>query len=254
MKRVLGLMLCFALLGLAPPLGAAEADVRDDLLVVDLSTHHIEIGSRFTGASLIMFGATRSAGDVVVVVRGPSSAVAVRRKEPTAGFWFNKDSVEFKSVPLYYAYAASAPVQDILPPRLLEEYQIGLDNVRLSADESADPKEIQAARDAFFRAQVRQALYTGSAGVISFPIDPNLFRVNLEFPANIPTGPYRVEVLLVEGGEVVAQRTTPLIVSKIGIAAQLFVFAHREAAAYAGIAIAAALLAGWLGYIIFRKV
>ena len=253
MKRLLGLILCFALLGLAPPLDAADVGVGDDFLVVDLSTHHIEIGSRFTGASLIMFGATRSPGDVVVVVRGPSSAVAVRRKEPTAGFWFNKDSVEFKSVPLYYAYAASAPVQDLLPPHLLEEYQIGLDNVRLSADESADPKEIKAARDAFFREQVRQMLYPGSAGVISF-IDANLFRANLEFPANIPTGPYRVEVLLVEGGEVVARRTTPLIVSKIGVAAQLFVFAHREAAAYAGIAIVAALLAGWLGYIIFRKV
>jgi hypothetical protein len=61
-------------------------------------------------------------------------------------------------------------------------------------------------------------------------------------------------VLLVEDGRIAAARTTPLIVSKIGVAARLFVFAHREAAAYAGIAIVAALLAGWLGYVIFRKV
>ena len=249
MKRLLHLVMWIALAGLAPPLGAAE----DDPLVIDLSSHQIEIGSRFTGASLIMFGATKSPGDVVVVVRGPSNPVAVRRKQPTAGFWFNEDSVEFKGVPLYYAYAASAPVDDILPPRLLEEHQIGLGHVRITPAEADDPKEIKTAREAFIREQVRQALYPASAGVITF-IDANLFRANLEFPANIPTGPYRVEVLLVENGEIVAQRTTPLIVSKIGVAAQLFVFAHRQAAAYAGIAIVAALLAGWLGYVIFRKV
>jgi uncharacterized protein (TIGR02186 family) len=249
MRRVLGIILLIALAGLAPRLGAAE----DDLLVVDLSSHQIEIGSRFTGASLIMFGATKSPGDVVVVVRGPSSEVAVRRKEPRAGFWFNEESVDFRGVPLYYAYAASAPVDVILPQRLLEEYQIGLENVRFAPAEIDDLLEIKAAREALIREQVRQALYPGSAGLISF-IDANLFRVNLEFPANIPTGPYRVEVLLVEDGRIAAARTTPLIVSKIGVAAQLFVFAHREAAAYAGIAIVAALLAGWVGYIIFRKV
>ena len=88
MKRVLGLISLIVCLGLAGPVGAAG-----EKLVVDLSTHQIAIDSRFTGAEVIMFGATKSAGDVVVVVRGPGDSVAVRRKERSAGLWFNSDSV-----------------------------------------------------------------------------------------------------------------------------------------------------------------
>jgi uncharacterized protein (TIGR02186 family) len=249
MRRALGVLALVLFAGLIWPAAAAE----EDDLWVDLDVHQIEIGSRFTGTTLIMFGTTRLPGDVVVVVRGPSGPVTVRRKEPTLGFWFNRDSVEFKRVPLYYAFASSAPVDDILPAPIRAEHQIGLENLTIRPLEVEDPREIRAAREALIREQVRQARYPASAGVITFR-GPNLFRVSLDFPASIPTGPYKVEVLLVRNGEIVAERTTPLIVSKIGVAAQLFVFAHHQAAAYAAIAIAAALLAGWLGYIIFRKV
>ncbi len=248
MRRALGLVLLIALVSLVRPLDAAE-----ERLVVDLSTHQIAIDSRFTGADVIMFGATKSPGDVVVVVRGPSGSVAVRRKARSVGLWFNEETVEFAGVPLYYTFAASAPVERILPESLRKERQIGVGQLRL-LPRTAEPEDIaQASRDALVRERVRHALYTEQAGVISF-IDANLFRVSLSFPASIPTGAYQVDVLLLDQGRIVAERTTPLVVTKIGVAAQLFDFAHRQAAAYAAIAIAAALLAGWLGYIVFRKV
>ncbi len=248
MRRGLGLALLLIGLAAARPLGAAE-----EKLVVDLSTHKIEIDSRFTGKEVIMFGATKSAGDVIVVVRGPNGSLAVRRKERSAGFWFNEDSVEFGDVPLYYTYAASAPVERILPEALRAERQIGVDYLKLAPRSAEREETIGASRAALVRERVRHALYAEQAGVITF-IDANLFRVSLVFPASIPTGPYQVDVLLVDQGRIVAERTTPLVVTKIGAAAQLFDFAHRQSAAYAAIAIAAALLAGWLGYIVFRKI
>ncbi len=248
MKRVLGLISLIVCLGLAGPVGAAG-----EKLVVDLSTHQIAIDSRFTGAEVIMFGATKSAGDVVVVVRGPGDSVAVRRKERSAGLWFNSDSVEFADVPLYYTYAASRPVEEILPEALRRERQIGLDQIVLVPKTDASGDMIQSSREALLRERVRHALYSEQAGVITF-IDANLFRVSLAFPASIPTGDYRVDVFLVDQGRIIAERTTPLAVTKIGVGGQLFDFAHRQAAAYAAIAIAAALLAGWLGYVVFRKV
>ena len=248
MRALLGLTVMVVLLGLAAPLGAA-----DEKLVVDLSTHRIEIDSRFTGTEVIMFGAIKSAGDVVVVVRGPGETVAVRRKERSAGLWLNRDSIKFAEVPLYYAYAASKPVELILPEALRKERQIGLDQLTLVPMIFAAADTLKQSRDALLRERERHALYFEQVGVITF-IDANLFRVSLAFPARIPTGDYRVEVLLVDKGRIIAERTTPLIVARVGLAAQLFDFAHRQAAAYAAIAIAAALLAGWLGYIVFRKV
>lgn len=251
MTRLLRFAVFALAISLCRPIEAAESGAEK--LVVDLSTHEIAIDSRFTGADVIMFGATKSAGDVVVLVRGPIGTVAVRRKERWAGLWFNEQSVEFADVPLYYAYAASSPPERILPEALRKERQIGVDQLTLLPRVAAPDETVRGLRDALVRERVRHALYTEQAGVISF-IDANLFRVSLAFPASIPTGAYQVDVLLIDQGRIVAERTTPLVVTKIGAAAQLFDFAHRQAAAYAAIAIAAALLAGWFGYIVFRKV
>ena len=49
-------------------------------------------------------------------------------------------------------------------------------------------------------------------------------------------------------------QTTPLRVSKIGVGAYVFRFAHTNSAAYGVFAIVIAVLAGWLAAAIFRKV
>ncbi len=81
-----------------------------------------------------------------------------------------------------------------------------------------------------------------------------LFRADFQFPANVPTGSYLVEVLLIRDGQIAGAQTTPLVVSKIGVGADIFEFAHRHSAAYGIIAIVIALLAGWAAHLVFRKV
>ena len=49
-------------------------------------------------------------------------------------------------------------------------------------------------------------------------------------------------------------QTTPLVVSKIGVGADIFEFAHRHSAAYGIIAIVMALLAGWAAHLVFRRI
>lgn len=247
MRRLFCLLILLAGALSARPAAAAES------IYVDLSSHLIEIGSRFTGASVIMFGTTSSPGDVVVVIRGPSKPVVVRLKEQSAGFWFNSDSVVFRDAPQFYAIAASAPIEQILPDAIRTERQIGVKKIALKPDEAVELATLEAFQDAFVRERIRRALYPHEVGVVSF-IDAKLFRTSVNFPAEVPTGSYSAEVLFVKNGEVVATRSTPLVIAKTGVAAQLFAFAHRDSYAYAAIAVAAALLAGWLGYVLFRKV
>ena len=71
--------------------------------------------------------------------------------------------------------------------------------------------------------------------------------------ANVPTGTYSVEIFLLRKGEVVAAQTTPLVVSKIGVDAQVFNFADRQALAYGLIAVLIAVMAGWLASLPFRS-
>ena len=74
------------------------------------------------------------------------------------------------------------------------------------------------------------------------------------FPANVPTGSYSVEVLLMSGGEVISAQTTPLIVSRIGFSNGVFVVAHRHAVLYGLGALTFAVAAGWAAGAVFRRV
>ena len=60
---------------------AAPSAVRAEPLVADLSNHLIAITTGFTGANVLLFGATDGPGDIVAVVRGPTGRAIVRRKE-----------------------------------------------------------------------------------------------------------------------------------------------------------------------------
>lgn len=232
-------------LGLAPARPAAEP------LIADLSNHLIAITTGFSGTDVLMFGATDGPGDIVVTVRGPASDIVVRRKARVFGVWINRDTLEFGSVPAYYAIASNRPVDDFLDPVLQARQRIGLDNLMISLPD-ADPAEVETFRRALIRTKQQQALFVASVGKVSF-LGNQLFRTELHFPSNVPVGSYLVEVLLIRDGVVVSAQTTPLVISKIGLGAEIFRFAHVHSFGYGIGAIAGALLLGWTAYLGFRR-
>lgn len=237
-----------ALIFAAPPLPA-----RAQALVADLSNHLVAITTGFTGAEILLFGAVEGPGDVVVTVRGPARDESVRRKVRIAGLWMNGAEVRFTGVPVFYAMFASRPPSAIVTEEMAEIHQIGAENLTLRSDSPRTPEEIDAFRAALIRAKKRQGLYQPDAGRLTF-LGQRLFRANLEFPGNVPTGAYRVEVLLIRDGHVVSAQTTPLYISQAGVSADVYEFAHRQAVLYGLLAIVVAVGSGWLAGAVFRKV
>lgn len=243
---VLGLLLCALWLR---PAAAAEP------LVADLSKHLVAITTGFAGTDVLLFGAVEEVpggGDVVVVVRGPNRAEIVRRKARSMGVWMNSGLAEIADAPSFYRVAATRPLTEIAPRPVLDRHQIGLDSLELAIrprDRKADSGQY---REALLRLKQAQGLYAGKIEDISF-LSNRLFRTDVHFPANVPVGTYLVEVYLMAGGEVVSAQTTPLVVSKIGLGADLYDFAHQRAAIYGIIAILLAAGAGWAAALVFRK-
>jgi uncharacterized protein (TIGR02186 family) len=221
-------------------------------LVADLSNHLIAITTGFTGTDVLLFGAKEEPGDVVVIVRGPTSSISVRKKSRVAGIWMNTDRVTFSNVPSFYAVAASAPLSDIAPASVLARHQVGFGQLKIQAPPTVDPERLRDFRSALIRRQQRAGLFMREPGEVSF-LGNTLFRTNVYFPANVPVGVYLVEVLLLQDGNVTGAQTTPLIISKVGFGAELFDFAHQRAAIYGLIAILVSLVAGWLPHILLRK-
>ena len=230
----------------------AAPPARAEDLVADLSDHLIAITTGFTGTEVVMFGATEGTGDVVIIVRGPLSDAIVRRKARVAGIWVNRDSMSFTNVPSYYALASSRPVDEIASPATLELHEIGFDHLKLAVASDVNPTDVPFFRSALIREKQQLGLYVRQAGKVAF-LGTRLFRTNVYFPADVPTGSYLAEVLLLRNGQVASAQTTPLIISKIGVGATIFDFAHRNGAGYGAIAILAALMAGWIAHLAFRR-
>ena len=248
MIRRLALLLLLVSLALA----AASQPARAQPLVADLTNHLVAITTGFTGTSVVLFGATDGNGDVIVVVRGPERDIAVRRKSKVAEVWVNTRQVTFQSVPSYYSIASSKPLDDMAPPAMRQLHQIGLDNLRLNTEAQISPKETEEFRTALLRNEARAGLYPPGIGQVSF-LGDRLFRTDIRFPANVPTGTYLVQVFLVRDKAVVSGQTTPLVVSELGLDAEVHDFADRFALAYGLVAVTLAALAGWLASLPFRN-
>jgi uncharacterized protein (TIGR02186 family) len=239
----------------------AQAQQREARLVSDVDPVKVEILYTFSGVDLLVYGAIADyrppAGrsvDVVAVVRGPSMPITVRRKSRVAGIWLNTDSVRFQTAPAFYALASNRPVSEFRGGRWLSIYEIGLNALHFSPATTGDvsAEDIAAFRDGFVRLRQRFELYSEQPRGITV-IDNLLYRGRITLPAKVPVGRYRVDVYLFSAGDLIARSSTPVEVDKSGFERWIYVAAHASPLAYGIVAVALALLLGWLAGTTVRR-
>lgn len=222
-------------------------------LIADLSKHLVAITTGFSGVDVLLFGAIdQEGGDVVVVVRGPSTEKIVRRKERKFGFWIRDGYATFSDAPAFYRVAATRPLTEIAPDSLWQGHRIGLDHlllpIRLKDKEASEEEYLEA----LHRLGEQKNLFAMKPGRVEL-MGNRLFRTTIRFPANVPVGVYSVEVYLIRNGQIISAQTTPLSISKIGIGADIYDFAHQNAALYGLLCILLAGVVGWLSAFVLKK-
>ncbi len=236
----------------AAVLVASAPDGRGQALVADLASHSIGITTGFTGAEVVLFGAIDGPGDVIVVVTGPRGSVTVRRKDRIAGVWANADSVRFEEVPGFYAVATTRPLADRVGRAVLARHEIGLEHLTLRAATDRPDDLVEPFRQSLIRNMVDRRLFrVGDARVVF--LGERLFRTTVRFPAHVPTGVYTAGVFLARDGEIVSAQTTPLLINKVGISAEVFSFSRNFPALYGIFAVLGAVAIGWLTGAVFRE-
>ncbi|CCG08857.1 TIGR02186 family protein [Pararhodospirillum photometricum] len=259
MRRARAWLVALAL-GLAVG-GRADAQSPIQPLVADLSQHLVAITTAYSGTEVLLFGATDGPGDIVMVVRGPILTHVVRKKDKLGIVWANRESVIFEDVPSFYRVAANRPLEQFAKPEVLSRHQIGTKFLTLpiAQEDTLSPEEQAQFREAFLRLKREAGLYGGD-DIGDEDTEPRiqtlsnrLFRVTLKFPANVPVGPYSVEVYLFRDGQVVSAEITPLIISKIGVGADMYGVAMDWPWTYGIVGVIVAVTAGWLAGVLFRK-
>ncbi|MDO9711833.1 TIGR02186 family protein [Paracraurococcus lichenis] len=243
-------LLLLAALWLLP----ARAPGQELPLVAALSRTDIEVTTGFTGASLVVFGSTEQpigpGGDeVIVVARGPTRPVVVRRKVSVAGLvWVNGPSARFPEVPGYYVLAGTRPAWQILPEEERQRNAIGLDALPLTSTGARNP----GFRAALLELERRSGLWLEHTEAVEIE-GSRLFYVRLPLPAAVPTGDYQVEVLLVRSRRIVARQELAFRVDRVGTADRIATVARGQPLVYGLACVLAAAFAGWLGSVLFRR-
>jgi hypothetical protein len=285
-----------ALLALLAP----QAHALD--LETDLSTHYIEIRTTFRGAALTVFGSLSGQSedeerpdapkiDVIVVVKGPTETLAVRRKEQMGPIWANGSSFTANSVPSFYFVASTRPVDEIVDPDLLDRYHIGLDHLGvdftkgpaaatppmrpaqalsddllpsglpasksqrmltpLSAPALPGIDQRRAFQDALVRLLKSRNTFSDQ-GMVTF-VRPHLFRAEISIPSTVPEGDYGTEVYVVRNRQLLDAEYTVFFIDKKGLEGKVFGLAQKNAFLYGLLGVVIAVAAGWVSELAFRK-
>ena len=229
--------------------GAAQA--QQPRLVTDLSQSRIDISYRFAGAELLIFGAVQYPGGrtpdrapgIAVVLRGPAEALTVRRKDRVAGIWINTRSLRFESVPGFYAWATTSPVERLLDERNAAIYEIGLRHLQLSPATAADAETTGRFQEGLVKLRVSEGLFVEQPYGVQVT-DRILYRARLPIPSAVPVGNYQAEIYLISDGRVRARSTAPVIIDKTGFERSLYVFAQDHGFLYGLFAVALAVAMG----------
>lgn len=234
---------------------------RAEDVVAGLSQRQIAITTNFDGSEILIFGAVRreAAIDrdtrlaVIVTVSGPTQSLTVRRKEKWAAIWVNRDSLEVRRAPSFYAVSTTGPLGDILTDDDDQTHLVSVPRAIHSGMASEGVSDTDPFIDALIRIREKADLYQLNEGAVTLTGD-TLFSTSISLPANLVAGNYGVRFLLTRDGRVISQYETAIFVNKVGLERFLYNLAHEQPVWYGLMSLAIAIAAGWGASAIFRYI
>ena len=97
-----------------------------------------------------------------MVITGPTETAIVRKKRRVSGIWINKEKLEFRGIPGFYAIASTRPLSEITETNELKKQKIGIQNVITTASlnsEDENIKTFKSFKEALVRGQKTKGLY-----------------------------------------------------------------------------------------------
>lgn len=232
-----------------------------EVIVAGMSQNRVSITADFDGSEILIYGAVKRAApppdagplEVIVTVEGPSTPLAVRRKDRVAGIWVNNASVHIDSAPSFYAVATTGPVDHILSD--IDNLRHGITIERMIraigiSDEADKAGEFVLA---LLRVRIDEGRYRILEGKVELT-EETLFRTDVILPANLTEGEYKVRIFLLRDKRVIASQDRVIGVRKEGLERFIFNLAMQQPLVYGLLSLVLAALAGWGASAAFRLI
>ena len=244
------------LLALALPAAAQEQ------IVAGMSQNRVSITADFDGSEILIYGAVkrdapppegRGPLEVIVTVEGPSTPVAVRRKDCVAGIWLNNAEVRVDSAPSFFALATTGPLDHILSDTDNLRYGITIERVIRAVGITAEADEAGEFLLGLLRVRTNEDRYRVLQGKVELTED-TLFRTDIVLPSNLTEGEYKVRLFLLRDRKVIAHQERVIGVRKEGLERWIFNLAREQPLLYGLLSLVMAGVAGWGASAAFRLV
>ena len=232
-----------------------------EVIVAGMSQNRVSITADFDGSEILIYGAVKRDApppeggplEVIVTVEGPSTPVAVRRKDRVAGIWINNASVHIDSAPSFYAVATTGPLDHILSD--IDNLRHGITIERMIraigiAEEADQAGEFVLA---LLRVRTNEGRYRVLVGKGELS-EATLFRTDGVLPANLTEGEYKVRLFLLRDKRVIASQERVIGVRKEGLERFIFNLAQQQPLIYGLLSLALAAIAGWGASAAFRLI
>lgn len=217
----------------------------------DINPRKINIDQSFKGMELLVYGARSEAGNIVVVVRGPKEKQILRKKGKVFGIWTNVKNMEIENLYSMYSVSSMSNLTAVQNDKVLDSLEIGLDNIKIVKDGEISPKGSNIQQSVIGLMQAKN-LYDSEENNIAL-WGETLFKTFIEFPKNITSGIYNVDICLFNSGILSNFQTMPIIVEKVGIEAYVHNSALKHPLIYGLVCVFSALILGLTVGLIFAR-
>ena len=235
--------------------------LAEESIVSGMSQNRVSITADFVGSEILVYGAVKrdapapeeSKLDVIVTVEGPSTGLTVRRKDRVAGIWINNASIHVDSAPSFFALVTTGPLNEILSDTENLRYDITIERVIRAIGISGEADNAGEFMLALLRIRSNEDRFRILEGQVRLAED-TLFQADIELPANLVEGNYKVRIFLLRDQKVVAVQERVIGVVKVGLERFIYNLAHEQPLAYAALSLFLAGLAGWVASAAFQYI
>lgn len=220
---------------------------RAGYMVADLSAKTFTKGVNFSGTDITVSGIAESNKNIVAIITGPHQNYKLLNKKKKYWLWSKGDPKIFKNIPSYFFIASSYDIQKnitFLSSKLdiSNEFPY-VPNIK---------KHKNRCEESFIFLKQRYKLFPEELANIE-RIGSQIFRFKAYLPNNATIGEYKVNIYSISGDEIVDSVQLSFEINNIGTDKLITLFSKYHPLEYSGMAIAIALLIGFLVSFLFRK-
>lgn len=243
------LLLCVAAVCGAQPVSSVAT------VAVSMKPDHIEVGTFYDGADVLVSADLPACEDAVVVLEGEAEELKLNRKGRVAGIWLNVTQVTVTNAPKVYLLATSDELDRICTADEQKSLHLGAAYLREQIGFTCDRPLTGKEFNELLNLKEHRGTYELEAPLSLSLEDSNRVALAATLPISpaVPPGGYGVRLYGFSDHRLICEGSATLSIERVGMAEWLAKLSRNHGAVYGSVAIAVAILVGIVMGVVFHR-